>query len=128
MTDLLNMSLLPVCTSGRHSVLIMAIFLWSWMQPLNFLTQHSRLWKELETKDVLTYWICVCVCMLTTRMRKHACQKWLLVENKIFSHSRWITTDFTTFQATLGHKVEFACLFSIMGTNNVQIEWHFQCD
>ena len=64
MTDLLNMSLLPSVPLADIPIDYGILSFWSWRQPLNFLTQHSRLCKELETKDVLNIidFVCVCVC------------------------------------------------------------------
>lgn len=43
MTDLLNMSLLPSVPLADIPIDYGVLSFWSWMQPLNFLTQHSRL-------------------------------------------------------------------------------------
>ena len=64
MTDLLNMSLLLPMPLADIPIDYGILSFWSWRQPLNFLTQYSRLWKDLETKDALNtidYFVCVCV-------------------------------------------------------------------
>lgn len=97
-TNLLNMSPLPPVLLAGIPIDYGILSPWSWRQPLNFLTQHSRHWKELETTDELNA-IDYYVYVLTIWMRKHTCQKWFWTENNkylaLLTHSKW-TTDFTT--------------------------------